>query len=125
METEKEVDALNGDVIPIPRGDYHHAFVVKPLGLDNNELITVKTDNEIVHGRKAITFEFGPAGLVFNTPSKLKADIFELNPYAATAKLYYFDPRAKAWVLQAEKRIEKGGVASFDIYHFSKYAISD
>jgi len=99
--------------------------VVKPLGLDDNELITIKSDNDNIKGRKAIIFEFGPEGLVFNNASKLKVDISELNPSATNAKLYYFDPRVGDWVLQGEKRIEKGGIVSFDIYHFSKYAISD
>ncbi|MCP4582923.1 MAG: hypothetical protein GY839_15035 [candidate division Zixibacteria bacterium] len=123
VEVEKEVSALTGDEISLDRGDYNHAFVVKPLALDKDELITIKSDKEDVLGG-ALTYEFGPAGLVFNESSKLEIEIAELNPRARSAKLYYLDPKTDQWVLQAEKTVRKG-VVSFDINHFSKYAISD
>jgi hypothetical protein len=47
-----------------------------------------------------------------------------LNALARSAKLYYFDPKIGDWVLQAELAV-KDGVVIFEIYHFSKYAISD
>jgi len=125
VETEMTVDALLGATIPIKRNIYHHAFVVAPGGLEKSEIIEVKSQKESVNGQDVITFEFGPDGLVFAKASKLKFDMAELNPNARTAKLYYFDPRIGDWVLQAQGRVNIGKVVIFEIYHFSKYAISD
>jgi len=124
VEAEKWVNPETGDVIAINRNVYHHEFVVEPAGIDNPELITVKSDKEIVKSKQAITFEFGPDGLVFNEASKLEFQMAELNALARSAKLYYLDPKIGDWVLQAELPV-KDGVVTFEIYHFSKYAISD
>jgi hypothetical protein len=124
VEDEKLVSPVTGDVIAIDRDVYHHEFKVEPAGVDKPELITVKSDREVVKSKQAITFEFGPDGLVFNKASKLEFQMAELNALARSAKLYYFDPKIGDWVLQAELAV-KDGVVIFEIYHFSKYAISD
>ncbi|MCP4582924.1 MAG: hypothetical protein GY839_15040 [candidate division Zixibacteria bacterium] len=124
LETAKVIYARTGGVVPIHREDYHHAFVVKPLALNKSKLITVKSNKEEVNGKSALTLEFGPAGLVFDEASDLKVDMSEINPNAKNAKLYYYDPAVGDWVLYGESPVRRG-VATFDIHHFSKYAISD
>ena len=48
----------------------------------------------------------------------------DINDQADVAILYYYDPKAADWILQDEKEVIDGSVI-FEIYHFSKYAISD
>ena len=98
--------------------------MVKPDGVSSDVVISAKVGKTTVGGRTAVEFEFGPEGLVFNEASELEFDIGELNAKATTAKLYYYDPRACQWILQSESQVVKG-VVVFDIYHFSRYAISD
>jgi hypothetical protein len=124
LETDKLIYAETGGVVPIVREEYNHGFEVKPLALTKDELITVKSNKEDVNGRSALTLEFGPAGLVFGEASVLEVDMSEINPDASIAKLLYLDPAVGDWVPYGESGVKKG-VATFEINHFSKYAISD
>ena len=124
VEVTLPITAAAGGVIAIQSEGYNHAFVVEPGGLNEDKVISVKADRTFIWGRRAVEFEFGPDGLVFNVPSKLEFDMAEINPRVWTAKLYYFDPRVGRWVLQGETRVVRG-MAVFEIYHFSRYAISD
>ena len=113
-----------GGVIEIERDAYVHLFTVESAALDANTEISVVSSNEKVLGKNMIVFEFGPDGLVFGKSAILDFEIAELNSRALSAKLYYYDPDLKSWVFQGSSAIS-GGVASFNIDHFSKYAISD
>jgi len=124
VEASMAISAEAGGVIPINIDNYRHSFVVEPGGLDSSKVISVMVQNEIVNGRNAVSFEFGPDGLVFNEASKLEFQMAEINAKARYAKLYYFDPLVQNWVLQAEGSVVRG-IVTFEIYHFSKYAISD
>jgi hypothetical protein len=124
VETAMTIDDRAGGVIPISVGNYNHSFTVKPGALNSDQTISVKVQHETVNGKNAVSFEFGPNGLVFNEASKLNFDMAEINARALSAKLYYFDPLVQNWVLQAQGQVVRGHVI-FDIYHFSKYAISD
>lgn len=124
VEVSLPIQADSGGLIPIQSNGYNHAFVVEADGLDEDKVISVKAGKAKINGKDMVEFDFGPDGLVFKKASKLQFDIGELNPNAVSAKLYYYDPQASAWVLQAESKVKKG-VAEFNINHFSRYAISD
>jgi hypothetical protein len=119
-----DVAALTGGTIAISKKGYVHEFEVKAKALSRDVAIEVSVKEDIVNKKKAIVFEFGPDGLVFEKASQLKCDIGEISSKASSGKLYYFDPKARAWVFQGEAQVV-GGKVQFDIYHFSKYAISD
>jgi hypothetical protein len=119
-----DVSALTGGTIAVSKKGYVHEFEVKAKALSRDVAIEVSVKEDIVNNKKAIVFEFGPDGLVFEKASQLKCDINEINSKALSGKLYYFDPKARAWVFQGEAQVV-GGKVQFDIYHFSKYAISD
>ncbi len=123
-ETEKVISADDGGQIDITHEEYCHEFVIAPASIDDDTEISVKTTKEIINGRDAIVFEFGPDGLVFSEAAKLDFEMGDLDSAARTATLLYFDPKANDWVVQATKDVSLGEV-EFDIYHFSKYAISD
>lgn len=118
------IDKSAGGVIEIERGDYTHEFEVQAGAINENTLITVRSVNETVLGKDMIVFEFGPDGLEFSKSSKLRFQMAELSGISSTAYLYYYDPVKKKWGMQSSASVV-GGVAEFDIDHFSKYAISD
>jgi hypothetical protein len=124
VEVEQLIHARTGGDISVNRAEYEHIFSVEPEAIDQDELITIRSVEEEVDGHNAITFEFGPEGLIFHESATLEIEIGELNESAASAKLYYLDPNINHWVLIDERRVEDG-IVSFDIHHFSKYAISD
>jgi len=121
---EKVISAEDGGLILISRDAYQHSFAVQPNAILADARISVKSTKEKVNGVTAIVFEFGPDGLVFSQAANLNFQMSELNSRAVSAKLYYYDPSAGGWVLQANRSVVSGHV-NFDIYHFSKYAISD
>lgn len=123
-EVSQLVSASDGGVISISQDGYNHAFVVAEGGLDEDAFITANVESGYINGQKAVVFQFGPDGLVFKSASKLEFDMGAVNPKASSAYLYYFDESVGKWVIQSAQRVDKG-VAIFDIYHFSKYAISD
>ncbi len=131
----QEVDAIisnnseiisvdDGGVITIDRDKYEHSFSVEPRAVVVDVEINVVSYEEKVRGNRAIIFEFCPSGLVFNSPAKLEFDMSELDSKADYAKLFYYHPAYKIWVLQSIKKVESKRV-EFDINHFSRYAISD
>ena len=124
IEDSELIDKDAGGVIEIQREGYLHLFTVEPAALSASTEITVKSSREKIFGKDMIVFDFGPDGLVFNISAVLDFEIAELNSKASSAKLYYYDPGLKRWVYQGSSAIS-GGVASFDIDHFSKYAIGD
>jgi len=118
------VKADEGGIIPIDRGSYSHKFVVQSEAMNQDKTITVNSGQQVINGKTMLVFEFGPSGLVFSKASALDIEISEINARAETAKLYYYDPDEKGWVVQDIAAVKNGRVV-FDIYHFSKYAISD
>jgi hypothetical protein len=123
-ETAVAVSAQDGGVVSINTASYDHSFIVKPGSINSDKVISVTVKKEKVGKEDVVSFEFGPDGLVFSEASKLEFQMAELNAGARSGRLYYFDPKVKDWVLQAEQAVVNG-VVTFDIYHFSKYAISD
>ena len=113
-----------GGTIEIDRTDYSHEFVVPANALEENTLITIRSINEGVLRREMIVFEFGPDGLEFRESARLAFEMAELSQIASTARLYYYDPVLGVWNLQDTADVVDG-VVTFDIDHFSKYAISD
>ena len=122
--TTSDVSAVVGGTISIYKKGYVHEFEVKAKAISQDVAIEVSVKEDIINNKKVIVFEFGPDGLVFEKASQLKCDIKEINSKALFGKLYYFDPKVRAWVLQDGAQVIDGKV-QFDIYHFSKYAISD
>lgn len=121
----KFINKTTGGIIEIDREEFTHEFEVMPGALEENTLITVRTVNEEVLGKEMIVFEFGPDGLDFGEPSKLRFEMAELSSTAGTGYLYYYDPVRKSWSMQSFANVGPSGIVEFDIDHFSKYAISD
>ena len=123
-ETSKAISAEDGGKIEIIHNTYVHEFTVAPASITSDTEISVKTTSETVAGKNAIVFDFGPEGLVFGDAAILNFKMDELNLHANTAYLYYYDTKVKKWILQESASVNLGEV-EFEIYHFSKYAISD
>jgi len=123
VEAEKLISADLDDSISIIKNYKVHKYVVPEGALDVSTVIDVKAFSDKVNDKKAIIFEFGPEGLIFNVATKLNIDISELDAGALTVNLYYFDPKANDWVFQGTVPVNNGR-AEFNIYHFSKYAIN-
>ncbi len=121
---EKVISAEDGGIIEIEHSGYSHEFVVEAGAIDDDTKITIKTFNEKIRSQDVIVFVFGPKGLVFKEAATLKFQMAELNASALSANLYFFNARLNKWIYQASSRVSDG-FAEFDIYHFSKYAISD
>jgi len=123
-ETSQQIPAKSGGTIEIVHDSYVHEFTVAPSSIDRNTQISIKTTSEMVEGKNATVFEFGPDGLVFAEAATLTYQMDELNTRASAAYLYYYDTNADKWILQGSASVYQGEV-EFEIYHFSKYAISD
>jgi hypothetical protein len=121
---EKDISAEDGGLILINRDVYQHSFAIQPNAIPADARISVKSYKDKVNGIDAIVFEFGPDGLIFSQAANLDFQMSELDSRAVSAKLHYYDPNVKSWVLQSNRSVVNGHVG-FDIYHFSKYAISD
>ena len=124
VSVQKSIVAVKGGGINIDDNEYHHLFVVKSSAIPQDTVISIVKTHDTVNGKLSIIFTFGPNGLVFSPTSDLSVDMNELNKNATTAYLYYFDVSANKWVFQDSKPVENGK-ATFDIRHFSRYAISD
>lgn len=123
-EVSQTIVASEGGVIPIAKDDYEHTFTVVEDGVDEDVTIDIRAEEKLVNGKNSVVFEFGPNGLVFREAAILEFRMADINEQAEIANLYYYDPKAADWILQAEKEVVEGSVI-FEIYHFSKYAISD
>ncbi len=100
----------------------YHAFKIPQKALKAATIISIKTSREVILGKNAVVLEFGPDGLVFDRATTIDFDLRDLDPSAKSASLYYFDPNVGDWVYQGTANAKDGKV-SFNIYHFSKYAI--
>jgi hypothetical protein len=118
------IPAAVGGTIAVDKSGYTHEFDIPARAVSSDQVISVSVKEDKIGDRNAIVFEFGPDGLVFNTPSQLKCAISEINARATSGKLYYYDPKVGDWILQGDAPVVDG-VVDFNIYHFSKYAISD
>jgi hypothetical protein len=75
-----------------------------------------QTDNGVVY-----YYECTPGGIQFKTPVTL------VQPFSAGSnveKLFWYNPATGRWVVSDSDKVVSGS-ASFEIDHFSKYAISD
>ncbi len=124
VEVSSTIMASTGGTINIAADKYLHSFSVPAGSIPSDTLIDILSKKDLVLGKSAIVFEFGPEGLVFGKAAVLNVDITEINSKASSGKLYYFDPAKSSWVLIASTAVKSGRV-SFNIYHFSKYAIGD
>lgn len=124
IEDSELIDKDAGGVIEIERESYLHSFSVEAGAIGEDTEIIVKSSRETVLGKEMIVFDFSPDGLQFDPAAVLDFEIAELDSKAKTGKLYYFNPDRNKWEYQGSSAVS-GGVASFDIDHFSKYAIGD
>lgn len=75
---------------------------------------------------KGFFVDFGPDALVFAKPAKLKMEIRELEANdGEILRLYWHNPSTGLWKVEQEVEVTgKKKKATFDIHHFSRYAIS-
>jgi len=124
VKMQKIILADQGGFILIPQYDWNIELAVAPSGMDNNACITVEASYGEIEDSNALILEFGPDGLVFSTAAELHFNMGSINPAARAARLLYYNPDSQLWQLQATESVVNGYV-TFEIYHFSKYAISD
>jgi len=122
--TQGWVTVARGGVVPLGMPGKYHDLIVAPGSVTQDVLIQVKTTTYYYPGQKVVTFDFGPDGLVFSSPAKMKVDASIFGPgKVSSVTLFYFDPLRSEWVIQQVAKVVKSSV-TFDIRHFSKYAIS-
>jgi hypothetical protein len=120
----KYIEKSVGGEIEVERGEFVHNFAVESYSIPQDTLITIRSVNEVILGKQMIVFEFGPDGLKFSKAATLQFEMAELGVLTSTAKLYYYDSAKSKWSYVTSVGVVNG-IASFDIDHFSKYAISD
>ncbi len=105
-------------------------FKVKKDAVSQGVLITVGVnlfnyyrDGEM---QKGFMLEFAPDGLVFGKPAELKVEVRDLDKEdSGVLRLYWNNPSTGLWEVEEEVVITGNKKkAEFDIYHFSRYAIS-
>jgi hypothetical protein len=105
-------------------------FKVKKNALSDSVLITVGVnlfnycrDEEM---QKGFMLEFAPDGVVFNKPAELKVEVRDVDKEdSGVLRLYWYNPGTGLWEVEQEVVITGNKKkAKFDIYHFSRYAIS-
>jgi len=125
-----DVSAVLGGTVTC--SDTRFELFVPPAAV--NEDVEIKVDVYVektpCQGNVFI-LECGPDGLVFNTPINLSFDAsaFGTSASRGTANLYWLNPFTGGWELQSKTRImeTKDGTrpVTFQIYHFSRYGISN
>lgn len=109
-----------GGTINVDLGENSSSFVVPVGALLRPVNISLEvTEFSTPHGSIFI-YDCGPDGTTFRSPAKLTQQMPAGQPYAF---LYYFNESKEEWELQQTVKV-KNGVATFNIYHFSKYGIS-
>lgn len=109
-----------GGTINVDLGESSASFVVPVGALLRPVNISLEvTEFSTPHGSIFI-YDCGPDGTTFRSPAKLTQQMPAGQPYAF---LYYFNESKGEWELQQTVKV-KNGVATFNIYHFSKYGIS-
>ncbi len=105
-------------------------FRVPPQALDDSVYITVKTTllGRIFSGKeqKRLELEFSPDGLVFSEPANI---IFQGKLLGGDKGdflvLYWQNPFTGVWEIQQTVKVKNTITqVNFEIYHFSRYAIS-
>ena len=115
-----------GVYVPINYDCHLHSFSIPEGGLTLTTPITLRimTTYAIIRDKRVLACTFGPSGLVFDRPAVLNIDMTAVNEAAKSAKLLYFDPAVRDWVVYDQESVSNGRV-EFEISHFSKYAISE
>jgi hypothetical protein len=90
--------------------------------LKRDVLITANATQQQTPAGPWYEFDFSPDGLVFLRPAilTLDADFVSGRP----VKLYWFNERTGVWQVENIGIPDRDGKVKFQIFHFSKYAIS-
>jgi len=84
--------------------------------------ITGSVESFMTENGMTFIYDFGPDGLVFLEPAKLKIKTDDKRDKVLT--LWWFNPATDQWEFQACASPDANGTSQFRINHFSKYAIS-
>lgn len=97
-------------------------FAVPPLSLKRDVLITAQPSVVQAAAGPMYVFDFSPDGLRFLRPAilTLDADFVPGQP----VKLYWLNERTGKWQVENIGIPDSDGKVKFQIFHFSKYAIS-
>lgn len=122
VESGEAVIGPEGGVINLGLGSAASQFVVPHHALTEDVLIRVLAGKFPTPQCEVYLFDFSPDGLKFIRPATLTLhDDFQ---QGKLAKLYWFNPQTGLWQLQQVGKPDKKGNITFQIFHFSKYAIS-
>lgn len=123
-ETSVEmIPAESGGEILFPKFGNNTGLFIPPYSLPKKTKISATAELLRVLGKNVIRFDFGPDQLIFESPAILTVDGKHFTG-SGDISLFWLNPDTGFWQLQARGTIENG-VGSFEIDHFSKYAISD
>ena len=123
-ETAAEIISVeSGGQILFPKFGSNTGLFIPPYSLTGKTRISGKAELLKIISKDVIRFDFGPDGLLFRSPAILRVDGKHFKG-SDSVWLFWLNPCTGAWQLRARAPI-KNGVASFEINHFSKYAITD
>lgn len=118
--TVSETIGFLGGTIDVDLGESSSSFVVPVGALLRAVNISLEVTEFSTPLGPIYIYDCGPDGTKFRTPAKLSQPMPAGQQHAF---LYYFNESKGVWELQQTVKV-KNGVATFDIYHFSKYGIS-
>jgi len=123
-EVSQYLDAEAGGEIGFECDGGEHEFVVAAGSMPASCTIYISAWTKLHEGDKVLRLNFAPSGLEFDPSAQLVVDAVPIWENESELKLYWYDPEDEEWELEEAAAVDVNGEASFDIDHFSKYAIS-
>ena len=100
-------------------------FKVEPGAQSEAAEVTIKSSELFFEdGTKAVVFECGPDGLVFNPAALMTVDASVLGDGVKFVYLYWLNEPTGEWVPQGKFLVKRDGTVDLPIGHFSRYGIS-
>ncbi|MBD3168041.1 MAG: hypothetical protein GF307_01065 [candidate division Zixibacteria bacterium] len=127
VEPEDEGDSAVE--VEIDAGAYEAELNVPSNAVDSAVSITAASTAYMTASGMVYVIEFGPSGLVFNTPATLSIEFSAIEDFAdddedlTGAEIRYWNPNTCEWELQEVDYDIDDGTVDFTIEHFSRYGI--
>jgi len=118
------IDADVGGEIEFECDNGDHEFVVAAGSIPASCTISISAWTKLYQGDKVLRLNFEPLGLEFDPSAQLVVDVVPVWGSQTSLNLYWYDPQDKEWEFEATAVVNVNGNATFDVDHFSKYAIS-
>lgn len=122
-------DDDDGVEVEIDAGAYEAELNVPSNAVNSAVSITAASTAYMTASGMVYVLEFGPSGLVFNTPATLSIEFSAIEDFADDgeeligAEIRYWNPNTSEWELQEIDYDVDDGTVDFTIEHFSRYGI--